>query len=186
MTAPQHNSTVYLSLLMKKALCKEKQQGASQPASGKQSSGLDSLLETNIFLKNGAVQRSWVSQTSSKSKVTKTLLSRQYVKGVFDLLFVHDFYLSPSRTCCPVEDSPPSRDTAQTLGGCSSAHVFVDSKIAKEKCILPLRYPCVLYWGFWQLHCKFLLLAGKRDRHHHSPILDAPLLFPLKYAKQLP
>lgn len=135
-----------------------------------------------------AVQRSWVSQSSSKSGVTKPLLSGQYARGLFDLLFVHDFHSSPSRgTCCPLKESPPSRDTAQTLGGCSSAHMFLDSKFAKEKCILPPRYSYVLYWGFWQLHCKFLSWAGRRDRQSTEvPILDISLLFPLKYAKQSP
>lgn len=66
--------------------------------------------------------------------------------------------------------------------------MFLDNKTAKEKRILPPCYSCVLCWGFWQLHCKFLSLAGKRDRQHYPdvPILDTPLLFPLKYAKQLP
>lgn len=50
--------------------------------------------------------------------------------------FVHGLYSSPSRgTRCPVGESPPSWDPAQTLAGWSSAHMFLDSKFAKGKCM---------------------------------------------------
>lgn len=144
MTPPQHSFTVYLPLPMRRAACREQQWGAPQPTPGKWSPGLDSLLTYVFSSQMVAVQRSWVSQSSSKSGVTKPLPSEQHARGLFDLLFVHDFHSSPSRgTCCPVEESPPSRDTAQTLGGCSSAHMFLDSKFAKVHAPSPL-LSCVM------------------------------------------
>lgn len=117
-----------------------------------------------------AVQRSLISQSSSKSGVTKPLPSGQYARGLFDLLFVHDFYSSPSRgTRCPVEESPPSWDTAQTLGGWSSAHMFPDSKFAKEKCV---SLPTVCCAGALTAALQVPVIAGEEGlTENRSPHL---------------
>lgn len=73
--------------------------------------------------------------------------------------------------------SPPSWDTAQTLGGCSSAHMFLDSKFAKKKCMFLPHYSHVVNRGFWQLCCTFLSFAGKMDwQNTEVSILDIPVL----------
>lgn len=114
-----------------------------------------------------ALQRSLISRSFSKSGVTKPLPSGQYARGLFDLLFVHDFHSSPSRgTVCPVEESLPSWDTAQTLGGWPSAHMFLDSKFAKEKCV---SLPTMCYAGGFDSCTASSWWGGGIDRGQKSP-----------------